>query len=93
MKKIHNFVAIFIFAILLVPMIVFGASYDVYVDASNDSGTEDGSQAHPYNTITEGITAAMSNDEDHRKVYVANGEYREQVTIDEEVELYGESKS
>lgn len=93
MKKFEKMIAVAVFFVLAVPVFVFAESYDVYVDASNDSGTEDGSQAHPYNTITEGITAAMSNDEDDRKVYVADGEYREQVTIDEEVELYGESKS
>lgn len=75
------------------PVFVFATSYDVYVDASNDSGTEDGSQANPYNTITEGIVMALGNDKDDRKVYVANGQYREQVKIEEDVELYGQSKN
>jgi hypothetical protein len=30
----------------------------IYVDASNSTGTENGSELHPFNTIKEGITAA-----------------------------------
>jgi len=89
MKKIALVITLLF---LVAPIFAFGESYDVYVDQDNDSGTEDGSEANPYNTITEGIVAAMGNDEDDRKVYVANGEYREQVKIEEDVELYGESK-
>jgi len=90
MKKL---IASITFVLLAVPMFAFGETYDVYVDVDNDSGTEDGSEAHPYDTISEGIAEALTNDEDDRKVFVANGEYREQVKIEESVDLYGESKS
>ena len=39
------------------------AAAQIYVDASNDSGVEDGTQASPFNTIQEGINAVMSGDE------------------------------
>jgi len=32
----------------------------IYVDDSNDTGNEDGTQAHPYNTIQEGLAAATA---------------------------------
>jgi len=34
--------------------------HDIYVDDSNTSGIEDGSMAHPYNTIQEGVDAAQA---------------------------------
>ncbi|MEK7542776.1 MAG: lamin tail domain-containing protein [Patescibacteria group bacterium] len=54
----------------------FDIDSNVYVDASN-SGTEDGTQAHPYNTIGEGIGAAMASG----TVHVAVGTYTEDLTI------------
>ncbi|MCD6149966.1 right-handed parallel beta-helix repeat-containing protein [bacterium] len=69
------------------------ASYDVYVDKDNETGIENGSVDHPYNTIAEGITAALTNDKDYRKVYIANGEYKEQITVGKYVKLYGKDKN
>ena len=43
----------------------------VYVDVTNTSGIEDGSEAYPFNTIQEGIDAAVSG----CSVYVADGTY------------------
>ena len=37
----------------------------VYVDDSNTTGIEDGSMAHPYNTIQEGISAAQPGEQVH----------------------------
>jgi len=37
----------------------FAFAQTIYVDASNNTGTEDGTQAHPFNTIKEGINAAV----------------------------------
>ncbi|MDO8557449.1 MAG: lamin tail domain-containing protein [Candidatus Jorgensenbacteria bacterium] len=54
----------------------FDIDSNVYVDASN-SGAEDGTQAHPYNTIGEGIGAAMANG----TIHVAIGTYTEDLTI------------
>ena len=34
----------------------------IYVDWANNTGIEDGTQAHPYNTVAEGHTAASLGD-------------------------------
>jgi len=44
---------------------------NIYVDVTNTSGVEDGSQNHPYNTIQEGLDAADNGD----TVVVADGNY------------------
>ena len=49
----------------------------VYVDASNTSGNENGSEEHPYNTIQEAIDAASNVD----TVKVKKGVYHENLVI------------
>lgn len=88
---------IFTFLILLAlvafsPMSVSAITYNLYVDDSNDTGIEDGTAANPYNTIAEAITAAEGNSAANRKIYVYNGQYREQLYLTASVSLYGQSK-
>jgi parallel beta-helix repeat protein len=71
---------------------VAGSGYDVYVDQSY-SGEEKGTSEHPYDTIGEAVSAAMSKGSSHRKIRVANGTYKEEVVLGESVELYGENKN
>lgn len=59
----------------------------IYVDQANDSGVEDGSAAHPFNTVREGLQAAP----DKYTVLVAPGVYQETLTISKEVRLQGAS--
>ncbi|HPF99264.1 MAG TPA: Ig-like domain-containing protein [Kiritimatiellia bacterium] len=63
----------------------------VYVDDSNTSGTEDGSQAYPYNTIVEGVGVAGN----HSIVYVAAGYYDDAVALTgrTNVTLVGENEN
>lgn len=47
---------------ILVSLIIFSfvcKAQIIYVDAGNSTGIEDGTQLHPYNTIKEGINAAI----------------------------------
>ncbi len=60
----------------------------IYVDDDNISGIEDGTIAHPYNTIQEGVNAASYGD----TIYVFNGTYQENVIIDKSLILQGEDK-
>jgi hypothetical protein len=51
----------------------FPAGTTIFVDVDNTTGVENGSQAHPFNTIQEGISAASNGD----AVGVAPGVYAE----------------
>ncbi|MEF3691807.1 MAG: right-handed parallel beta-helix repeat-containing protein [Candidatus Moraniibacteriota bacterium] len=67
--------------------------YDIFVDKNNTSGTEDGTEANPFDTIGEALTLAVTYEPENRKIFVKNGEYSESLEIPEEAELYGESKN
>jgi hypothetical protein len=51
----------------------------IYVDDSNDTGIEDGTQEHPFNTIGEGLEAASNGDTVN--VDDSGNLYEEQVTL------------
>lgn len=59
----------------------------IYVDDDNTSGVEDGSLQHPYNTIQEGVDAAVNGD----TVFVFSGTYYENVVIGKTMNLEGEN--
>ncbi len=59
----------------------------IYVDDDN-TGIEDGSQTHPWNTIQEAVNAAQPGD----TVYVYNGTYNEHVIINKPLNLVGASR-
>ncbi|MEA2021032.1 MAG: right-handed parallel beta-helix repeat-containing protein [Candidatus Caldatribacteriota bacterium] len=62
---------------------------DIYVDAKNVSGIEDGTETHPFDTIAEGIEAAVSG----KSVIVAAETYNEQLVINKGITLRGESRN
>lgn len=78
-----NFFIIFIIFFSLVAGISY--SETIYVDLNNTSGTEDGSQTYPFNTIMEGIEAASDGD----TVQVVAGTYYENVMMKAGVDLIG----
>jgi hypothetical protein len=61
---------------------------NIYVDAGNTSGIEDGTKTHPFNTITEGIDAVAPG----KSVMVAAGTYNEQLIINKIINLQGAEK-
>jgi hypothetical protein len=61
------------------------AASTIYVDVGNTSGIEDGTQEHPYNTITEGLGVALNGD----TVRVAAGTYKETISLKDGVKLRG----
>lgn len=74
-----------IVAVLSVPFVTGAKSgQTIYVD-DNATGTENGSSAHPFNTIEEGLDAAESGD----TVQVAKGTYEENITIPKGVKVVG----
>lgn len=81
---------VILFLVLALP--AHAATYDIYVNAKNDSGVENGTENHPYRTIAEGIKAALQNKESRRKIFVANGNYDGGIVLEKSVELYGENK-
>jgi len=60
----------------------------IYVDAKNTEGPWEGTLEHPYQYIQSGIDHTAVND----TVYIFNGTYYENITINRSINLIGESK-
>ena len=61
---------------------------NIYVDAANTTGIEDGTQTHPFDTITKGIDAVAPG----KSVKVSAGTYNEQLIISKSITLQGTEK-
>jgi len=75
--------------ILLFPTQQAVAQTTIYVDDNNTGGPWDGTQAHPYQNIQDGIDAAVSGD----TVLVAAGSYYENIVMKDGVEVLGDGAS
>lgn len=79
---------VLLLALVIVPFMSFaGGSHKIYVDA-HASGSEDGSSAHPYQTISEALKHADDGDE----IHILPGKYEDNLDIPKGVELYGSGK-
>lgn len=80
--------SVLLVALFILPFLSFASHENkIYVDASA-SGTQDGSQSHPYKTIKEALKHANKNTE----VHVSKGTYRESNKIPEGVEIHGSGR-
>ncbi len=61
---------------------------NIYVDAANATGIENGTQTHPFDTIAEGIDAVAPG----KSVVVSAGTYNEQLIINKSITLQGASQ-
>src|SRR3989344_7580776 len=73
---------------LAVPVFVFGGSETIFVDKDAD-GTESGTEAHPYRTISKALRHADKG----TKVQIKGGTYKENITIPKGVDILGKSNN
>ena len=86
MKKFH----ILLFSSLLTLHCSLKAQQVIYVDVSNNTGIEDGTLAHPFNTILEGLQLSQDGD----SISIVSGNYTEDTLLIEKcVSIAGESPS
>ena len=72
-SRLHSF--LLGFALLAIAAAESVTAATIYVDATNSSGIEDGTQTYPFNTITEGIDATSHDMVPPDVVSVAPGIY------------------
>ena len=85
LKYVMAFVVLSVFLLTIMPTMIYAPLSILYVDWRNNSGTENGSETYPYNTIGEAIDVATSG----WTISVAAGTYNEKLDI----ELEGETIS
>ncbi|MEI7891115.1 MAG: right-handed parallel beta-helix repeat-containing protein [bacterium] len=84
-QKIEVIGAVMLLAICVLPFLTFASSRKgIYVDASA-KGSENGSASSPYHTISK----ALDNADDRIDIHVAKGEYRENITIEKGIQVFG----
>lgn len=82
---------LFSVAFVFIPFLATGDSYkELYVD-QDASGTQDGSKDHPFETISQALD--LVEDNDGTKIYVAEGEYKENINIPEDAQIIGSGSS
>lgn len=81
------FVGLFFGLLVALPVFVFGSSKVLYVD-QNATGSEEGTSAHPYQSIEKALDHAKGGTE----VRVKNGDYKENITIPKDVKVVADSE-
>lgn len=82
------FISLVLVILAATPFLVSGNEQQLYVDTNNTTGTEDGSSAHPYRSIGE----AFDHVKGSATVHIADGRYKENVTVPKHVTVVGNSK-
>ncbi len=84
----EGIMGMFLLMLVVAPFVSFaGGAHKIYVD-EHASGSENGSSAHPYHTISEALKHADSGDE----IHILPGEYEDNLDIPKGVEIYGSGK-
>lgn len=83
-KKVAVFV---LFIVLAFPLPIFSKSYDIFVDANYDD-EGDGSESKPFKNIKDALENAQSDAD----IYVKNGKYEENFTLEKSVNIFGQDK-
>jgi len=68
--------------------LIRAAPQTIYIDQKNITGPWDGTLQHPYQNISSGLSYALAGD----NIYVYNGTYVEQLTINKPIFLIGENE-
>jgi nitrous oxidase accessory protein NosD len=84
--------ALFISVVFLLPACSRSSSYDIYVNKDATGSAENGSQEHPFKTISAALDYIDDHDLDDQKVYIKNGTYKESIRVERGTELYGQDK-
>jgi hypothetical protein len=66
---------------------VVDEAFGIFVSASADASSADGTRAHPYATLQAGINAAKTA---KKRVYACLGKYNEQVTLANGISIFGD---
>ncbi|HAI74057.1 MAG TPA: hypothetical protein DCS28_02955 [Candidatus Moranbacteria bacterium] len=89
-SKIEFKKALFVLAVLaiILPFFTFaGNTKKIYVD-TKAGDTQDGSSDHPYKTIDQALKKAN----DHTKIFVGRGTYKENLIVPKGVKIYGNDR-
>lgn len=81
--------ALLVAILIVAPFLVASSSKNKLFVDDNASGTQDGSVEHPFKTINKALDKAGKNTE----IHVSNGNYRENITLDKNIKLFGESEN
>lgn len=88
-KKIIFFL-ILAFGILLSFQPALAESYDIYVDKDYSGNDSNGSLSKPFKTIDDALDEVDSRG---KKIYIKNGTYQGDFTLEKGVELYGQDRN
>lgn len=79
---------LFLAVIAIVPFVSVEAGRNKMYVNKDASGTQDGSSSHPYKTIWQALDKADARTD----IFVAKGEYKENITIGKDIRVYGAGK-
>jgi len=83
------FLGIFLSVLILAPFFAFSSHRSDFYVNTKASGEKNGSKDHPFETINDALDKA---DGKKANIHVAKGEYKENITLEKGIKLFGENK-